>query len=158
MSIYDRNRFGGIIGNHELNSFRRRGQLPYNQPTIDLGSVFNQAVTNLQTNLRNLGENLRRNWEEYQRNEQLRMQQNNSTISLPSLSKQLSKKSDRDSLIHEELADKEKRIRQLEIKDHEKEQRILELEKQVEEFKTEKGILGWFRRAIDDSKKERIFG
>jgi len=135
------------------------GSLEYKPPLIDLNPVVDnlvQGVKNVWENIKTNAQN-QNNYEEYPTLEQPNYEriaiQSNTILDVP---ESWQSKEDENSRIHEELAEKTKKISKLEAEDKKKEERISKLEARVEELEKNR-ILTWFPRALDDSKDEKIF-
>ena len=132
--------------------------LTINPPLIDL----NPAIENIIGNVKNWWEDLKANSQQlsvdnYQKYPTIEtgfqpLQLNTSIEPQPAQLEYVNQ----NSIIHEELAEKTKEIQNLKIEDEKNKERITKLEKQVKELKKEKKLLGWMKRAINDSKNERI--
>jgi len=136
---------------------------------FNLQTAIATGVQNIQTIIDNTVQNLKKNYENYEQNvcennvmygsadpilqlalsppvEKLNYLYDNQDLSLQPDLKLVPNQT---NLIHEELAEKEKRIRKLENK-------VNSLTKEVDELKKRKPLLKWLDRATEDSKKERI--
>ncbi len=139
----------------------RDTNLPYDNNTLldpnklQNNTIFNTWIENLrfnvQTTLDTIAQNLNTAYENYKINQELNQNQNVLSNYLPDPIIQTNT-----NLIHEELAEKEQRIRHLETNEFENKKRIELLENEMKELKKKKSLLKWWERATEDSKKERI--
>lgn len=105
------------------------------------------AVDNIVQNAREYYENYKQDINEY--NNQFGNQE-------PLFKLDLNPPVTQNNIIHEELAEKERRIRQLEFTQLENRKDIEDLKKELKELKNNP-FLKWMPKAVEDSKKEKIF-
>lgn len=132
----------------------------------ELQKTVEAGAQNIQTILDNIVQTVRKNYENYKQN-----QYNNQLVNPEPLFKlDLNPPVTQNNIIHEELAEKERRIRHLEsiqientneisqVKTEKLEDRkkIKALEKKIEKLENNP-FLKWMPKAVEDSKKEKIF-
>ena len=116
-------------------------------------SIIGDLKFNLQTAVDNLVNNAKEWYENYKQN----VNQYNNQFGNPEPIINLVQppRPTQNEIIHEELAVKERRIRELEYDRLEKDERIRKLEEKIEKLENNP-FLRWWQRATEDSKKERI--
>ena len=136
---------------------------------FDLPTAIATGAQNIQTFLSNATQNLKMTLENYKQNPDEYNNQYGNEIE-PLFKLNLNPPVTQNNIIHEEFAEKEKRIRHLEsiqientneisqlkaekLKDRKK---IQHLGKEIEKLK-KNPFLKWWERATEDSKKERVF-
>ena len=128
-----------------------------NPPIIDLGAIVESVKDKVKNCWEDLVANSQQQFlnsnQEYPPLAQLAYQQNSSSIEPQPNPLEYD---NQNSIIHEELAQKTKEIQDLQIEDGENKKRISKLEKQINKLKKERKLLGWVKRAINDSQNNRI--
>jgi len=121
---------------------------------FELQKTVETGAQNIQAALDNIVQTVRENYENYKQN--INEYNNQYGNQEPFFKLDLNPPITQNNIIHEELAEKERRIRQLESTQLEDRKDIEDLKKELKELKNNP-FLKWMPKAVEDSKKEKIF-
>lgn len=142
-----------VFGDIVYDDYLVRNPNDYSYQFTD-NSLVDNLKLNLQTALDNITANIRTAYENYKQN--INEYNNQYGNQEPFFKLDLNPPITQNNIIHEELAEKERRIRQLESTQLEDRKDIEDLKKELKELKNNP-FLKWMPKAVEDSKKEKIF-